>query len=44
MDQMSDLKAAQDVHHRLEFYLVAVAFTIAGFAIHPCHVSSRPQP
>lgn len=33
MDLPSDIKAAQEVHHRLEFYLVAVAFTIAGFAI-----------
>jgi hypothetical protein len=33
MSDQSDLKAAQDVHHRLEFYLVAVAFTVAGFAI-----------
>lgn len=33
MSDQSDLKAAQDVHHRLEFYLVALAFTIAGFAI-----------
>jgi hypothetical protein len=29
---MSNLKAAQDVHHKLEFYLVALAFTTAAFA------------
>jgi len=29
----ANIKAAQDVHHRFEFYLVAVAFTTAAFAI-----------
>jgi cell division protein FtsB len=33
MSEMSNIKAAQDVHHKLEFYLVAVAFTTAAFAI-----------
>jgi len=28
-----NLKTAQVVHHRFEFYLVALTFTIAGFAI-----------
>ena len=29
---MSNLKSAQDVHHQLEFYLVALAFTTVAFA------------
>lgn len=32
MSDASNLKAAQDVHHKLEFYLVALAFTTAAFA------------
>lgn len=30
---IENIKAAQDVHHKLEFYLVALAFTIVGFSI-----------
>ncbi|MCC6502223.1 MAG: hypothetical protein IT362_03675 [Deltaproteobacteria bacterium] len=30
---MENLKAAQEVHHKFEFYFVALAFTIAAFAI-----------
>jgi len=30
---MGNLKAAQDVHHKFEFYFIALAFTIAAFAI-----------
>lgn len=33
MINSQNLKAAQDVHHKLEFYLVALAFTIVGFSI-----------
>jgi hypothetical protein len=33
MSEASNIKAAQEVHHKLEFYLVAVAFTTAAFAI-----------
>ncbi len=29
----SHIGAAQDIHHKFEFYLVALTFTIAGFAI-----------
>jgi hypothetical protein len=29
---MSNLEAAQDVHHKFEFYIVALAFTTAAFA------------
>jgi hypothetical protein len=29
----SNLNAAQEVHHKLEFYLVALAFTVAAFAM-----------
>lgn len=32
MSDASNLKAAQEVHHKLEFYLVALAFTTAAFA------------
>lgn len=33
MSDASNLKAAQEVHHKLIFYLVALSFTIAAFAI-----------
>lgn len=33
MSEESNIKAAQDVHHQFEFYLVAVVFTTAAFAI-----------
>jgi hypothetical protein len=29
---MSNLKVAQDVHHKFEFYIIALAFTTAAFA------------
>jgi hypothetical protein len=32
MSDASNIKAAQEVHHKLEFYLVALAFTTAAFA------------
>jgi hypothetical protein len=32
-ESMSNLKAAQDVHHKFEFYIVALAFTTAAFAM-----------
>ena len=32
MSDTSNIKAAQEVHHKLEFYLVALAFTTAAFA------------
>lgn len=33
MSEFRNLEAAQDVHHKFEFYLIALTFTIAGFAI-----------
>ncbi|MBI3585366.1 MAG: hypothetical protein HY096_15625 [Nitrospinae bacterium] len=33
MSESRNLEAAQDVHHKFEFYLLALTFTIAGFAI-----------
>ena len=33
MSDASNLKAAQEVHHKLEFYLVALSFTTVAFAI-----------
>jgi len=33
MNESPNLKAAQDLHHKFELYLVALAFTTAAFAI-----------
>lgn len=41
MTKSSDIQSAQDVHHRLEFYLVAVAFTVAAFAIQTGEFSGK---
>src|SRR3990172_6537685 len=32
MSESRNLEVAQDVHHKFEFYILALTFTIAGFA------------
>lgn len=42
MSDSTNLKAAQEVHHKLEFYLVALAFTTAAFATQTGKLSGNP--
>ncbi len=39
MSEQLNVTAAQDVHHKLEFYLVALAFTVVGFSVQTSKLS-----